>query len=62
MAHERNYLTSQDSDAVMSGDGRSGVFTLREKNHRKVRRVTVLVLAEASFELANLGATTVHVH
>ena len=31
-------LDRKDFEALMGGDGRSGIFTWREKNRRKVRR------------------------
>ena len=42
-------LDRKDLDALMGGDGRSGIFTWREKNCRKVKAI-VLVLAR-SFHL-----------
>jgi protein-serine/threonine kinase len=41
-------LDRKDFDALMGGDGRSGIFTWREKNRRKVRAIIVLVLAKSS--------------
>jgi len=41
-------LDRKDLDALMGGDGRSGIFTWREKNSRKVRTIIVLVLAKSS--------------
>jgi hypothetical protein len=41
-------LERKDLDALMGGDGRSGIFTWREKNSRKVRTIIVLVLAKSS--------------
>ncbi len=41
-------LDRKDFDALMVGDGRSGIFTWREKNSRKVRTTIVLVLAKSS--------------
>jgi len=40
-------LDRKDLDALMGGDGRSGIFTWREKNRRKVKAI-VLVLARSS--------------
>lgn len=40
-------LDRKDFDALMGGDGRSGIFTWREKNRRKVRTIA-LVLAGSS--------------
>jgi protein-serine/threonine kinase len=34
-------LNRKDLDALMGGDGRSGIFTWREKNRRKVRMIVV---------------------
>jgi hypothetical protein len=49
-------LDRKDFDALMGGDGQSGIFTWREKNRRKVRTIAVLVLAKVvssrSFQLA----------
>ena len=39
-------LDRKDFEALMGGDGRSGIFTWREKNRRKVRTIHVLVLAK----------------
>jgi hypothetical protein len=41
-------LDRKDFEALMGGDGRSGIFTWREKNRRKVRTIIVLVLAKSS--------------
>jgi hypothetical protein len=41
-------LDRKDFEALMGGDGRSGIFTWREKNRRKVRMIVVLVLAKSS--------------
>ena len=41
-------LDRKDFEALMGGDGRSGIFTWREKNSRKVRTIIVLVLAKSS--------------
>lgn len=41
-------LDRKDFEALMGGDGRSGIFTWREKNRRKVRTIFVLVLAKSS--------------
>lgn len=38
-------LDRKDLDALMGGDGRSGIFTWREKNRRKVG-TTILVHAQ----------------
>ena len=46
-AHERNAWIAK-FEAFMGGNGRSGIFTLREKNSRKVRTIIVLVLAKSS--------------
>ena len=40
-------LDRKDLDALMGGDGRSGIFTWREKNRRKVKAIA-LVLARSS--------------
>jgi hypothetical protein len=40
-------LDRKDFEALMGGDGRSGIFTWREKNRRKVRTIIVLVLAKS---------------
>jgi hypothetical protein len=40
-------LDRKDLDALMGGDGRSGIFTWREKNRRKVKTIA-LVLARSS--------------
>ena len=42
------HLDRKDFEALMGGDGRSGIFTWREKNRRKVRAIIVLVLAKPS--------------
>ena len=42
-------LDRKDLDALMGGDGRSGIFTWREKNRKKVKAI-VLVLPR-SFHL-----------
>jgi hypothetical protein len=34
-------LDRKDFEALMGGDGRSGIFTWREKNRRKVRAIIV---------------------
>jgi len=36
-------LDRKDFEALMGGDGRSGIFTWREENCRKVRTIIVLV-------------------
>jgi hypothetical protein len=41
-------LDRKDFDALMGGDGQSGIFTWREKNRRKVRAIIVLVFAKSS--------------
>jgi len=40
-------LDRKDLDALMGGDGRSGIFAWREKNRRKVKAIA-LVLARSS--------------
>jgi hypothetical protein len=41
-------LDRKDFDALMGGDGQSGIFTWREKKSRKLRTITVLVFAKSS--------------
>lgn len=40
-------LDRKDLEALMGGDGRSGIFTWREKNRRKVRTISVSKLAKS---------------
>jgi hypothetical protein len=40
-------LDRKEFEALMGGDGRSGIFTWREKNRRKVRTIIALILARS---------------
>ena len=42
-------LDRKDFEALMGGDGRSGIFTWREKNRRKVRAIIARQAFSSSF-------------